>query len=381
MNAHAFQLEDALIGTLAILVLTGLFSACANRKAQSEHRRATHAFFQSLSTFLLAGGTLTLLFAQSTPLLLAGWTVTAACMCSWRTSRAQKGEGVRTLALFLVLAALWMFYLRQGPYLVPLSLSLFLSSGAADFLFGVRKTYLHQTTQKMEHTPWSILVAGDFVGLTLLFSLLRQSDLAAPAFFGTLATVAMALCLLQAGQLLRERTLEGVRERLRIVSFTHAFALIQYSAVRFPEGSHATVLLYLAASILSLQGLGFVMARVHMRFGVLDLKSCHGICTPTPALSGIFFFLCLSCVGFPGLVTFLTWESAFAILAPQRILLGLALVSYALTSIGLYRAYLRTCLGPVRSTHIAPDLCPKERATFLMVVSLTIALGALPSLF
>lgn len=196
---------------------------------------------------------------------------------------------------------------------------------------------------------------------------------------GFLAAVAAATSLYGAFLCL------GQRDLLRAVGWqavAHAGFVVTGLVSRDPAG-FAGAAAHIAASGVFLTGLTLVAWAVRARFGASPV----GVAQRARHASGAFLLFGLAAAGFPGTLGFVSEDLLLHGVIEHRPAVGAVLVAAtALSAIGLLRLFFRVFLGPraeprrgsFAAEEIVPDLFPREKAGFGVLLVALFALGLAP---
>jgi len=138
--------------------------------------------------------------------------------------------------------------------------------------------------------------------------------------------------------------------------------------------------LYIWFSVaLSLTGLGLTLRCVEARTGPLALNRYHGMYSHMPHLAGSFLMTGLSAIGFPCTIGFTGTELLVeAALDISPWVGGVVVVSTALNSIAILRAYFRIFTGKTHQSTIELGSVRSERIAILTFAFLLIGVGLWP---
>jgi NADH-quinone oxidoreductase subunit M len=132
---------------------------------------------------------------------------------------------------------------------------------------------------------------------------------------------------------------------------------------------------------LSLTGLGVTLRAVEARIGRIRLDHFHGLYEHSPALAICFMMTGLASVGFPGTLGYVATDLLVEGAVEANLALGLAVVvSGALNSIAIVRAYLLIFTGTRHMTAVSLAITGRERFAVLTLAALIIGGGMIPQL-
>lgn len=130
---------------------------------------------------------------------------------------------------------------------------------------------------------------------------------------------------------------------------------------------------------LSLTGLGLTLRCVEARTGPVALDRYHGMYSHMPHLAGFFLLTGLSAIGFPCTIGFTGTELLVeAALEFSPWVGGVVVLSTALNSIAILRAYFRIFTGTTHHSTIPLGTIPSERIAIMTFSILLIGAGLWP---
>ena len=136
------------------------------------------------------------------------------------------------------------------------------------------------------------------------------------------------------------------------------------------------------SSGVALAGFGMTLAALEARRGSLSLRTYSGGYQRTPFLATSFLFFGLAAVGFPGTLGFAGEEALVDGVVGDFPQMAIAvMMTSALNGLLVLRAYFRLFGGARVHIHAFQRTRPRERAGFLLLVGVLLALGLAPGSF
>lgn len=154
------------------------------------------------------------------------------------------------------------------------------------------------------------------------------------------------------------------------------------------EAGMAGALVHVAASGLFLAGLTLVAWGVRARFGGAPGVAVVGVGERARHASAAFLLFGLAAAGFPGTLCFVSEDLLLHGVIEHRPVIGTVIVvTTALSAIAMLRLYFRVFSGPPRAGRVRPgvarepipDLFPREKAAFGLLLAALIGFGLSPS--
>jgi NADH-quinone oxidoreductase subunit M len=167
---------------------------------------------------------------------------------------------------------------------------------------------------------------------------------------------------------------------MAFASLSHvAMVLIGFASLN-QQGLEGGLLQMLNFALTS-SALFLLVGGIYQRLGTTEIASMGGLAAPAPLLAAFFLVVGVASVGFPGTSGFVG-ESLILLGAIRHSLPvgGPAFLGVILSGAGLFWAYERVFLGPVKNASVAAveDLQLGELSPLLLLAILSIGLGLVP---
>lgn len=183
----------------------------------------------------------------------------------------------------------------------------------------------------------------------------------------------------------------GQRDLLRAVGFQAlaSSGLVVTGLCSRETAGVAGAIVHLAASSLFLTGLTLVAWGVRARFGGAPGVAVQGVAQRARHASAAFLLFGLAAAGFPGTLCFVSEDLLLHGVIEHRPVVGTVMVlTTALSAVAMLRLFFIVFLGPPSGSgapaglarEVVPDLFPREKAAFGLLLAVLVGLGVSPGL-
>ncbi len=219
---------------------------------------------------------------------------------------------------------------------------------------------------------FSSSLVGPYLAVRLGMALLPDWGLQTLATCAVLTSIyASAMAVVQ----------NDVRRMFCFLFLSHTSLILIGLETAAEAGVAAGLCLWLGSSV-AIVGMGLTLRSVEARFGRLSLENYQGYYEHIPRLAGLFLITGLAFVGFPGTIGFVSTELLVdSVIRRSSFVGGLLVLSAALSSVAVLRAYFRLFTGHRHLTTISLRSRRPERVAILVLVSLLIGGSLGPQTF